>query len=390
MIDDVRYEVNAGFFHAINEDRVYSAEDMNRPYRRLISNGVFATPKEEPSDDLQVLAANNGMNVIVSTGDAFIGNKWFENPKKLMITISKNSDVLSRVDSIIAQVDKTLSGRKGSIVYRKGNASSNPTHPNINTEENIYEIRLADILISPSCVKITQDLITDCRGSSECPWITSLIKQVDTSTLYAQWQEAYRKYYAEQTAECAEFVADFKESMSTSLAEEKEIFKIWFNSLKEILDENTAGHLLNLIDETDTYIPRKANITLLKDNWVKNGKKYEYTIINNIVTEDHYIQINMLIDEQQKMFNGEVESFTGKYVIRTTDIPDGDVEATVVIQKTFKENEHTEDNEFLITTTLYDDTKEFHMETPKDNLMETVTNITEDITNDKDLIIEEV
>ena len=41
MSSDVKYNVNAGFFDAINEDRTYSADDMNRPYRRLVSNGVL-------------------------------------------------------------------------------------------------------------------------------------------------------------------------------------------------------------------------------------------------------------------------------------------------------------------------------------------------------------
>ena len=184
MENDVKFEVTAGFFDAINNDRVYSADDMNRPYRKLISNGVFATPKGEPSDYLQVFTANNGMNIIVSAGYALIGDKWFENPSNLTITTAQNSDVLTRIDSIIAQMDKTQLGRAGNIVYRKGTASSNPVHPSINTEENIIEFRLADITISPSCIKITQDLIKDCRGSSECPWVTSLIYQVDTSTLY--------------------------------------------------------------------------------------------------------------------------------------------------------------------------------------------------------------
>lgn len=61
MNDDVKYPVNAGFFNAINEDRTYSADDMNRPYRKLISNGVFATPKGTASDDLQVFTADNGI-----------------------------------------------------------------------------------------------------------------------------------------------------------------------------------------------------------------------------------------------------------------------------------------------------------------------------------------
>lgn len=252
MANDVKFEVNAGFFDAIDNDRTYSADDMNRPYRKLISNGVFATPKGTPSDFLQVFTAENGMNVIVSAGYALIGDKWFENPSDLIITISQNSEVLTRIDSIIAQVDKTQPERKGNIVYRQGVASSNPTHPTINTEDDIAEFRLADIIISPSCVEITQGLITDCRGSEECPWVTSLIYQVDTSTLYAQWQAAYKKYYEDQEVEHDNFFTEFKQQMSTFFTEEEQEFIEWFEKMKGQLSEDAAGNLQLQIDNLNT------------------------------------------------------------------------------------------------------------------------------------------
>ena len=254
MENDVKYKVDAGFFDAIDGDRKYSAEDMNRPYRKLISNGVFATPKGTPSDFLQVFAANNGMNVIVSAGYALIGDKWFENPSDLIITISQNSEVLTRIDSIIAQVDKTQPGRVGSIVYRQGSASSNPIHPNINTEEDIAEFRLADIRISPSCVEITQDLITDCRGSDECPWVTSLLYQVDTSTLYAQWQAAYKKYYEDQEVEHDSYFEEFKTIMSNFFKEEEKTFDVWFQKMKDQLSEDAAGNLQVEIDNLNEIV----------------------------------------------------------------------------------------------------------------------------------------
>ena len=237
MSSDVKYEVNAGFFDAINNDRVYSAEDMNMPYTKLISEGVFATPQGEPSTELQVFSANSGMNVVVSAGNALLGKKWFENPSNLTITISQNSDIVSRIDSIIAQIDRTQAGRKGCIIYRQGSASSNPVHPDINTEENIFELRLADILVSPSCVQITQSLITDCRGTEDCPWITSLLKQVDVSTLYAQWQAAYQEYYDKQ----------------------EEIFETWFEEMKNQLSEDAAGSLQLQINNMQTRIKDPCN-----------------------------------------------------------------------------------------------------------------------------------
>ena len=41
-----------GFFNSINGDRKYNAEEMNNPYHRIVSNGVFAKPDETPSIDL--------------------------------------------------------------------------------------------------------------------------------------------------------------------------------------------------------------------------------------------------------------------------------------------------------------------------------------------------
>ena len=265
MSSDVKYNVNAGFFDAINEDRTYSADDMNRPYRRLVSNGVFATPKGEASDDLQVFSANNGMNVIVSAGNAIIGDKWFENPSDLIITISQNSEVLSRIDSIVAQVDKTQAGRVGNIVYRQGSASSNPVHPEINTEENIFELRLADIIISPSCVKVTQDLITDCRGSNECPWVTSLIYQVDTSTLYAQWQAAYQKYYEDQEAEHDEYFTEFKQAMANFFSQEEYAFVTWFQQMIDHLSEDAAGNLQLQIDNLTQMLMESISALITED-----------------------------------------------------------------------------------------------------------------------------
>ncbi len=268
MTNDIKYEVNAGFFNAINEDRTYSADDMNRPYKRLISNGVFASPKGTASNDLQVFSEVDSMNVTVSKGDALIGDKWFENPSNLIITISQNTEILSRIDSIIAQVDINTSGRMGNIVYRKGKASSNPVHPEINTEENIKEFRLADILINPSCSKITQDLITDFRGSSECPWVTSLIYQVDTSTLYVQWQEAYRKKYEEQEM----------------------AFNSWFDKLKTTLSGDVAGNLKLEIDELGENLRNEIDVEKEKTEELNNT----VSNIKNDVGEMNFLKIHVM------------------------------------------------------------------------------------------------
>lgn len=198
MADQI-INVKSGFYDAIENDRLYSADEMTMPYKRLVADGVYATPEGTPSTDLQVMASS-GMTVVVKAGNAIIGGKWVESAADIGIVVPDNTDISARIDSVIVQVNKNPSGRTGNIVYRTGTPGADPQPPEINTESGIVELRLANIVVAPGAVEITDSVITDCRGSSECPWVTALIQQVDTSTLYQQWQAAYQEYYDQTTA----------------------------------------------------------------------------------------------------------------------------------------------------------------------------------------------
>lgn len=119
MADQI-FNVYSGFYNSVDNDRLYNAEDMNRPYRRLVSNGVFATPNGTPSTDLQVIGDCKAMKVTVKSGQGIFGDKWFENPSDLSITVPVNTTLLPRIDSVIIQIDNRQSGRVRSVVYRTG------------------------------------------------------------------------------------------------------------------------------------------------------------------------------------------------------------------------------------------------------------------------------
>lgn len=206
------FNVNSGFYNSVDSDRLYNAEDMNKPYKRLVSNGVFATNTGTVSSDLQVVSANDGMKIICKAGEGIFNNKWFQSPNDIVITVESNTTLITRIDSIIVQVDVSLSGRIGSIVYRTGTQ----TVPPINTDAEKIEYRIANIVVNPNDINIKQSAITDLRGSSSCPWVTGLIKQVDTSTLYDQWQAAYRQYYDTETERFTSFVDDLVDTLGVN------------------------------------------------------------------------------------------------------------------------------------------------------------------------------
>lgn len=208
--------ITSGFYNSINGDRTYSANDMNKPYKRVITEGIFATPQGTPSIDFQVLSANNAMNIIVKKGEGLLGNRWIELESDTVITVGSNTGITPRRDSIIIRVDNTQSGRVAQVIYREGTANSNPMPPNLVNTDTIKEIRVANIYVVAGATWISQDAITDLRGSGECPWITSLIKQVDTSTLYAQWQKAYQDYYDTETAAFNAFMESLTQQLTVN------------------------------------------------------------------------------------------------------------------------------------------------------------------------------
>lgn len=205
---DQKITIRGGFFDSIDSDRPYTADEMNMPYKKVITNGVFATPLGTPSTDLQVVSAGDGMRILVRPGNAIVGDKWVENSVNYSFTAPANSNIVPRVDSVIVQVDRRQSGRNPYLVYRDGTPASNPVPPAINGVTDVYEFRLANITVAPNATAIYNDVIADQRGSEDCPWVTSLIKQVDTSALFLQWQTAYAQYFSQTTADFNEYMSE--------------------------------------------------------------------------------------------------------------------------------------------------------------------------------------
>ena len=87
-------------------------------------------------------------------------------------------------------------------------------------------------VMAAAAVSITGGVITDRRGSSDCPWITSLIYQVDTSTLYDQWAAAYEEYFETESALVA-YANEMLNKEFDSMAELKSYVEDFNNTHKD-------------------------------------------------------------------------------------------------------------------------------------------------------------
>ena len=256
------------FFNAVRNqqgvyDRTYNAQDFTDYLDKIVGSGVFPNP----STNLQVMA-NSGFNILVKAGAGWIQGHKIVNKTDYPLTLS-SSDVLNdRIDRIIFYVD--YSTRSMGISVLEGTPATNPTAPSITRNQTRLEYSLATVRVVKQSTAITQANITDTRpDSTVCGWVAGLIQQVDTSTLYNQWEAAYNAFY-EQTQQW--------------VAQATQDFETWFEHLTEEL-------------KIDTYIQEYQKTVTLSQSDSKivpldmTGYTYEATdiffiILNGLVAID--------------------------------------------------------------------------------------------------------
>lgn len=209
--------ITYGFFNSVNGDRVYNADQMSEYFDGIVSNGVYQKVgggfKVEP---------NSGMNINVQTGRALINCKWINSDAVTSIDITQAHPTLNRYTAVVLRLNVT--DRLMEITTKDGTAAANPLKPSIANTATVKELCLAYIYVKAGATSITAANIEDMRSSSKCGWVTGVIKQVDTSDLFDQFEAAYEENLA---------------NMQTWEAYQKAQFEAWFETLTEQLQVNT-------------------------------------------------------------------------------------------------------------------------------------------------------
>lgn len=265
----------SGFFNAIKTgdtwDRVYLAEDLAAFFSPLIRDGVFAGK----SDGLQVIPSQPlGMSVQVSQGQAWIAGYSYINDAYLSIPIDPADGSLNRIDRIVIQWDN--SERKISAVCKKGIPAINANPPSIQNDANIKELCIAEISVLAGLTSVREQHITDTRANTAiCGWVTSLIDQVDTSTLFNQWKAAYTEQYKNNEAYIEQQKAAWEEFFS-GIQEDTVLPVPSLEDSNKSLVVNSAGSGYEL-----KVLSMGVSVTLPKSKWVSNQQSVSIDIAVN-------------------------------------------------------------------------------------------------------------
>lgn len=245
-------------------DRAVTSEVLRQIYKRYFTNGVFGI---SDSTCFQVSVATGGAGVSIAPGACQIQGATGYEENAVTLEITPNSSNLPRIDTVVARLNDNSDYRSIYFDILEGTPAVTPTAPALTQSDSIWELGLCNISRPANSSVITNSNITDTRAdSSRCGYVTA-IQQLDTASLYQQFQAYIQEVQDALDAADATYnetaqtylstlqetgdsqLAAITEAFNAYAAVTEEEFNNWFASIRDILDEDVAGHLQNEIDE---------------------------------------------------------------------------------------------------------------------------------------------
>lgn len=288
-------------------DRAEEASFFAKYFSQFISNGVFPNP----STNMQVLA-NEGMNIKVDIGVCYINGYmgWVEKSEILEI---EESDTQARIDRIVAKLDFT--DRSITLSIKKGIPAGNPTAQELQRDYDIYEIGLADVRVNANVVEIKQENITDLRLNTElCGIVANQLQYVDTTTLFNQYQDWLNRVTKDAEIDLTQKQSDFENYLNSLKTIFTNDFETWFQTVKDTLDGDTAGNLLNLIN-TKANKKKIYNITI-DTNWTELDTK---VIELQGIAETDIVNIYPVWSENKETRKKEKEEYSKISMVKSAE-----------------------------------------------------------------------
>lgn len=238
-------------FNSVDGDRVYKAEDFRNYFAQFIGNGVFYAN----ANALKVVE-NGGMQVAVNAGAGWVAGAGYINDSTLTLTLANADGALNRIDRVVLRCSYTE--RSIYVAVLQGAYSAQPVAPDLTRSADKYELALADVYVAAGATSITQANITDQRlNTSLCGIVTGLIEQADTTDIFNQFEQYLSEFKTTYIADIKQWTSDQEADFTSWKDTEKTSFSTWVESIKDILDASTAGHLQLEIEEQAADVFRR-------------------------------------------------------------------------------------------------------------------------------------
>lgn len=211
---DEQMSVTYGFYNSKDGDRRYDAVQMSSIFDGIIRDGIL-----QHVGTAMMVKESESMIVNVGIGRAWFQHTWTLNDAVLPLEVPQSEVLLNRYDAVVLEVDARESVRANTIKIVKGTPGSNPTKPAMIAANDCWQYPLAYIYVGAGVTSIRQANITNCVGTSACPYVTAPLEKMSIDALVAQWQDQWKEFYEKETAD-----------MQSTNAFWKEQWSIWFSA----------------------------------------------------------------------------------------------------------------------------------------------------------------
>lgn len=269
------------FFNSVNGDRRYKAEDWANYFNKFITNGYFPNI----ASNLQVIASGTNMKVTLRAGAAWINGYMYNNTTDLELTIQTADAVNSRKDRVVLRLDHEK--REIKAYVKKGTPSSSPVAPALQRDADAYELAVAEVHVRNGVVVITQEAVTDVRLNKDLCGVVNSLLQADTTAIFNQYWDWFVRTKQKYEEDNSVIMSDFRKLMEDEKKRYNTEFTAWFQNLKNVLDTNTAGNLLNEINK----INDKWNATLVELDKKSQALQHGLNVVNAPVDSPLNIEI---------------------------------------------------------------------------------------------------
>lgn len=178
----------SGFFDAMLDelsgkyDREYIAENFANYFKLFVGNGVFISPTNQLK-----INSSDGLTVVMEEGWAFINGYWYHNDERRVVVIPENSSPQSRVDSLILRWNRVT--REITLITSVGSTD-------IFRNSNVWDLKLAEVIIEPFAESIKQSNITDKRTDERvCGFVKGLLEVISTDDLFNQYKAIFDEWF---------------------------------------------------------------------------------------------------------------------------------------------------------------------------------------------------
>jgi len=295
--------VTYGFYNSKNRDRRYDAIQMSSIFDGIIRDGVL-----QHFGTAMMVKESEGMMVNVGIGRAWFNHTWTLNDALLPLTLPLSEVILNRIDAVVLEVDARESVRANSIKIVKGTPASSPKNPTLIKTNDRWQYPLAYIRVNAGVKAIRQANITNCVGTSACPFVTAPLEKMSIDALVAQWGDQWKAFYGAQTADMESANSFWKNQwriwFEAQTTEIQEAYLNWEHQWEEFFSSQTTE-----MQETN------ANWKALWSGWFYdyvNANTKEFTDWKNSIDKDFrdwWDSIKDLIDGE------DVSAFANELVV---------------------------------------------------------------------------